>query len=198
MKLLTRGRVIAALGIIGLGVVLVARGKTSPHPARVGVPHDWSHRQVVFSRPATISQAIRIQKEPRYWQQIARRSAAVRWGGGAPEHGNYPGRMADVSTGGTTAPTCRFSGIGLNRLAAELQRVMPPSRSFRQNTVTSISPTNESCSDYVALSHKRTRGDRNEHRRSRAAQHHCLSEPLRGAGRHRSLSWHRPNDCMGL
>src|SRR6202035_6106957 len=61
MKLLTRGRLIAAVGIVAFGVVLVARGMNSGHPARVGVPHDWSHEHVVFTRPATVLQASQLQ-----------------------------------------------------------------------------------------------------------------------------------------
>jgi hypothetical protein len=49
----------------------------SGHPARVSVPNDWSHKHVVFSKPATALQASQLQKEPRYWQQMFRRNAAV-------------------------------------------------------------------------------------------------------------------------
>jgi hypothetical protein len=77
MKLLPRGRLIAAAGIMALGVVLVARGMNSGHPARVSLPIDWSHRHVVFSQPATALQARQLEKEPRYWQQMARRNAAA-------------------------------------------------------------------------------------------------------------------------
>ncbi|MGC2828366.1 MAG: hypothetical protein WB994_01870 [Candidatus Acidiferrum sp.] len=148
MKLLTRGRVIAALGIIGLGVVLVARGKTSPHPARVGVPHDWSHRQVVFSRPATISQAIRIQKEPRYWQQIARRSAAVRWGGGASGEGFDPsgGGRFHGRHHGSNIPLSRDWAESLGSGASTGNATFPQ---FPAKYSYDISETNESCSDYV-------------------------------------------------
>ena len=149
MKLLTRGRVIAAIGIIGLGVVLVARGKSSPHPARVGVPHDWSHRQVVFSRPATISQAIRIQKEPRYWQQIARRSAAVRWGGGAFGEGFDPrggGRFHGKHHGSNT-PLSRDWAESLGTGASTGSATYPQ---FPAKYSYDISEVNEACSDYVA------------------------------------------------
>jgi hypothetical protein len=80
VKLLTRGRLIAAVGIIGLGVVLVAHGTNSGHPARVSVPYDWSHRHVVFSKPGTLQQAARLQQDPRYWHQLLRRNAAGRLG----------------------------------------------------------------------------------------------------------------------
>ncbi len=35
----------------------------------IPVPTDWSHRHVIFSRPATPEQAARVQQDPRYWQQ---------------------------------------------------------------------------------------------------------------------------------
>ena len=92
MKLLTRGRLIAAVGIVALGVVVIARGtnKTSdPRPKRVSVPYDWSHRHVVFSKPANAQQAAQLQREPRYLHQLLRRTAMGRTGAflGAPELG---------------------------------------------------------------------------------------------------------------
>jgi hypothetical protein len=90
MKLLTRGRLIAAVGIVAFGVVLVARGMNSGHPARVGVPNDWSHRHVVFSKPATVLQAQRLQAEPRYWHQLLTRNAVPRMGAPAERKGFGP------------------------------------------------------------------------------------------------------------
>jgi hypothetical protein len=90
MKLLTRGRLIAAVGIMGLGVVLVARGTNHEHPARVSVPYDWSHRHVLFSQPSSLSQARRLQEEPRYWHQMFRRNAEGRVGTDARERGRDP------------------------------------------------------------------------------------------------------------
>lgn len=77
MKLLTRGRWIAAVGVMGLGVVLFAHGRNYASPARVSVPNDWSHRHILFSQPATALQARQLQKEPRFWQQLLRRNAAA-------------------------------------------------------------------------------------------------------------------------
>jgi len=39
-----------------------------------GLPTDWSHRHLVFSRPATAERARRVAGDPRYEQQWARRS----------------------------------------------------------------------------------------------------------------------------
>jgi len=97
MKLLTHGRLIAAVGTMALGVVLVARGTNGGHHGRVSLPNDWSHRHVVFTQPASELQARRLQAEPRYWQQKLRRNAVGRMGGvaqargfGASEAGSLP------------------------------------------------------------------------------------------------------------
>jgi hypothetical protein len=147
MKLLTRGRLIVAVGIIGLGVVLVARGMNSGHPARVSVPNDWSHKHVVFSKPATALQASQLQKEPRYWQQMFRRNAAVQR------------RVAALGV-----------GDGQDNTLAEFRRKLKKSLNHRDwaeslgpgattGTATfpqypakftfSIDPNDESCSDYA-------------------------------------------------
>lgn len=45
-------------------------GQTAPASDKIiPLPNDWSHRHVIFSRPATTEQAIRVQHDPRYWQQ---------------------------------------------------------------------------------------------------------------------------------
>ncbi len=50
-------------------------GQASPDSgAAVGVPSDWSHHHVIFSRPATAEQARRVHQDPRYRQQLARRA----------------------------------------------------------------------------------------------------------------------------
>jgi hypothetical protein len=65
-------------GIPMLGVLIVSpalSGQTGPAaekeiPSRTDpVLSDWSHRHVIFSRPATAEQAARLEKDPRYLQQ---------------------------------------------------------------------------------------------------------------------------------
>ncbi len=147
MKLLTRGRLIAAIGIVGLGVVLVARGKSSPHPARVGTPLDWSHRHVVFSRPANISQAIQIEREPRYWQQIARRSAAAQWRATAPEaQENLDRIIARLRRRTRRSPFQRDWAESLGPGASTGSAMYPQ---FPAKYSYDISVDSESCSDYV-------------------------------------------------
>jgi len=59
-------------------VVLVASGwfltGQAASPVQQGYPTDWSHHHVVFSRPANSRAAARIARDPRYWQQFARRN----------------------------------------------------------------------------------------------------------------------------
>ncbi len=180
MKLLTRGRVIAAIGIIGLGVVLVARGKSSPQPARIGVPHDWSHRQVVFSRPANISQAIQIQREPRYWQQIARRSAAAQWRATAPEaQENLDRILARLRRRTRRSPFQRDWAVSLGPGATTGTATYPQ---YPAKYSYSIDPNTETMHRLRRLSHECARRDRNQRRVAGAAQHHRLPEPLHGGG----------------
>jgi hypothetical protein len=46
--------------------------------AVVHLPTDWSHHHLLFSNPATEEQLKRVQQDPRYWQQLFRRSQAAR------------------------------------------------------------------------------------------------------------------------
>src|SRR5271156_1934274 len=64
------------LGVLILSPALL--GQTVPAPeATIPVPNDWSHRHVIFSRPATTEQAERVQQDPRYWQQRYRSELPV-------------------------------------------------------------------------------------------------------------------------
>lgn len=152
MQLLTRGRLIAAVGIMGLGVVLVAHGRNSGRPARVGVPYDWSHRQVVFSKPSSQLQANLLQKDPRYLQQMLRRNAGGRMGAGAagPEffpRGGFPRRHpAPVHPPQSLAKDwAETIGPGATTGTATYPQ-FPAKYSY------TIDVGDESCSDYVVFS----------------------------------------------
>jgi hypothetical protein len=45
-------------------------------PAPQGFPTDWTHRHLVFSRPASVDEAQRVAQDTRYWQQWYRRANA--------------------------------------------------------------------------------------------------------------------------
>src|SRR5690349_9054116 len=40
---------------------------------RIGIPQDWSHRHVVFSKPDSLQAEITLQRDPRYGHQVLRR-----------------------------------------------------------------------------------------------------------------------------
>jgi hypothetical protein len=67
---------ISVLGVLTLSPALL--GQTSPDSeAGVPLPTDWSHHHLVFSRPATVEQFMRVEQDPRYWQQLLRQSRAL-------------------------------------------------------------------------------------------------------------------------
>lgn len=58
--------------VMGAGWLLVVH---AAKPVSQGFPTDWTHRHVIFSRPASAEQAQRIALDTRYWQQWYRRQA---------------------------------------------------------------------------------------------------------------------------
>jgi hypothetical protein len=66
---------ISILGVLILSPALMGQASSDSQKA-VGIPTDWSHHHVIFSRPATPEQARRVEKHERYWQQQRRRSPA--------------------------------------------------------------------------------------------------------------------------
>jgi hypothetical protein len=67
---------VSILGVLTLSPALL--GQASPgSEAAVPVPSDWSHHHLIFSRPATAEQVKRAQQDPRYGQQLSRRSPAT-------------------------------------------------------------------------------------------------------------------------
>ncbi|MGA2859909.1 MAG: hypothetical protein ABSE40_23825 [Candidatus Sulfotelmatobacter sp.] len=81
---------VACLPWLGLSILAVltlssallgqtSQGQTSQDPkAVVHLPTDWSHHHLVFSNPATEGQLQRVQQDPRYGQQLLRRSHGTR------------------------------------------------------------------------------------------------------------------------
>jgi hypothetical protein len=50
-----------------------AQNQAQKH-VRVPLVTDWSHRNMIYSRPSSMAQALRLQEQPRYLQQMARRN----------------------------------------------------------------------------------------------------------------------------
>jgi len=74
---LNSSRIVASgvglIGVITIGVFLWGQEPSSPH-ARISMPHDWSHRRVVFSNPTTLEQSLRVGQDARFWHQWYRRN----------------------------------------------------------------------------------------------------------------------------
>jgi hypothetical protein len=72
---------LSILAVLTLSSALLgqmSQGQTSEDSqAVVHLPTDWSHHHLLFSNPATAEQLKRAQQEPRYWQQLFRRSQAA-------------------------------------------------------------------------------------------------------------------------
>lgn len=68
---------IVSVAILG-GLFVVGRsGVQAAEKDPVHLSTDWSHRHLVFSKPANYSQAWQLQNEPRYFHQVARRHLAL-------------------------------------------------------------------------------------------------------------------------
>jgi hypothetical protein len=59
------------MGLVAVGWFLTVY---AARPAQQGLPTDWSHRHLVFSRPANADQAARLARDPRYAQQWYRQN----------------------------------------------------------------------------------------------------------------------------
>jgi hypothetical protein len=61
------------VGLLALGCVLTV---SAAKPSRRGIalPTDWSHSHLVFSQPRSVEQAMRLQEDPRFGQQLYRRA----------------------------------------------------------------------------------------------------------------------------
>ena len=65
----------AVLGIILVPGCLMLPAQSRPAQAQ-GIPHDWSHQHVVFSKPSSPEALEILEQEPRYQMQQAWRDAA--------------------------------------------------------------------------------------------------------------------------
>lgn len=65
------------VGLVALGCVLTGQ---AANPARHGIalPTDWTHSHLVYSQPGTVVQAIRLQQDLRFEQQLYRRGQPLR------------------------------------------------------------------------------------------------------------------------
>ena len=75
---------LAVVALLGCGDSPDAAGMANataaqqiPHdpPAALGIPHDWSHRHLIFSRPQSAAAARQLEREPRFRIQQAWRAS---------------------------------------------------------------------------------------------------------------------------
>ncbi len=77
-------------GLVGLMALSWILTGHAAQPAEQGMPTDWTHRHVVFSRPANAEQASLVERDPRYWQQWARRNIVRVLSGEGEPQGAFP------------------------------------------------------------------------------------------------------------
>jgi hypothetical protein len=63
--------------LVALGCVLTGEAAKPPRHG-VGLPTDWTHSHLVFSQPGTVEQAMRLQQDPRFEQELYRRGQPLR------------------------------------------------------------------------------------------------------------------------
>ncbi len=61
-------------GLLGLVTIAWVLTGQAAKPAPQGIPTDWTHQHVIFSRPATVKQIGQVTADPRYWQQFYRQT----------------------------------------------------------------------------------------------------------------------------
>jgi hypothetical protein len=76
LALVTLFTCVGILHLVSRSVRTQAENQT-PNHVRVPVVTDWSHRHMIYSRPSSTAQTLRLQAEPRYLQQLARRNPAA-------------------------------------------------------------------------------------------------------------------------
>jgi hypothetical protein len=122
------------LGVVAAGWLLVVY---AAKPVGQGFPTDWTHRHVVFSRPAHVEQARRVAQDTRYWQQWYRRTT-MRALAPPPEHASANFQLRRLTSPGKGLWE---ENMGTNATAGAGN--YPAKYSFQV--------TSASCSDYVVF-----------------------------------------------
>ena len=147
-KALFRSAVCNIATAVRLSVPVLAVLATTPFFAQqpvslAGIPHDWSHRHLIFSRPDSLLQAVHLQQEPRYWHQWFHRNSY--WNSGGPARS--PILEAEVAAAEDTAfppisilqPVKRAKGglwgESLGTSATVGAGMLPAKFSFNSNTL---------------------------------------------------------------
>ena len=132
-------------GLLGLvGVAWILSGQVTS-PEEQGLPTDWTHRHVIFSQPATAKQAAQVERDPRYWQQLVRRSV-VR---SLSEDGSAPVDQAAIQLGVPARRVHRDWAQNMGTGATAGAGNYPAKYSFQTTTASCASAANP---DYVVFS----------------------------------------------
>jgi len=93
------------VGLVALGCVLTGE---AAKPARHGIalPNDWTHSHLVYSQPGTVEQAMRLQQDLRFEQQLYRRGQPLR----------LPAAQTERSRVGSPQPQFPFRPLKSNGL----------------------------------------------------------------------------------
>jgi hypothetical protein len=88
-----KGRTLIGFGISLAGALAIGLSVRSQEVhTPINVPHDWSHRHLIFSGATTLQDSVHIQGDLRYWHQLRWREAAR-----VPEPANEIGKDVEFS-----------------------------------------------------------------------------------------------------
>ena len=113
--------VLSVAGIGMLAAVLVAQATKGGNPGikHVALTEDWSDHHIIFTRPENVEQAMKVQRDPRYWKQLYRHAA---------------GSVKTLSAPGTLgAPSFAPPNVGAGHGAAPSHRPHRKCSAFRTN-----------------------------------------------------------------
>lgn len=115
-----------------------------------GIPWDWSHHHLIFSKPATTEQAAELQQDPRYWHQWHHR--ALQAAGAAPEPSKYPPLSLAESEASKQKSQTGLWGQSLVSASATVGALNYPAKfSFSTSAPTSANCAGGSAPDYVVF-----------------------------------------------
>ena len=83
-KQMSAGR-LGLIGFLTLAVILYVGSRKmethaqnqAPQHVRVSAITDWSHHNMIYSRPSSAEQSLKLQSEPRYQLQLQKRNSTA-------------------------------------------------------------------------------------------------------------------------
>jgi hypothetical protein len=81
-KSILAGRIGLIIFLILASIIYLASRKSETHAQnrapqhiRVSAIDDWSHHHMVFSRPSSVAQSLKLKSKPRYLNQLQKRNS---------------------------------------------------------------------------------------------------------------------------